>query len=181
MQSKMKHQNQAIMSNRKQSKSVDRQVCLYLSVAILLLISGCANSAVLLDTNHLTGGEIRNTTAVQQRFNTLRFEAGGGSGENQIGYILVKDGIQVRTGGYVRKEANMTLIEALADYERYVRAVNASIRSGASIYEIINEGAVVGYIVISERMDFALWRDTSLKDSSGIVFILNYTDNYDAD
>ncbi len=138
------------------------------------------NAAVLLDTNILSNEEIRKINAAQQKFNTMRFEAGGGGGsENQIGYILFKDGVDVRAGGYVRNTGKMTLGEALAEYERYLRVENATVQSRADISEIIHEGAVIGYIVISQRVDFDLWEDTSQKNPSKIVLILYYADTYD--
>ena len=145
----------------------------YVSFAILLLISGCMHTAVLLDANILTADKIHNVEAAKQKFNTLRFEPAGGRGDNFIGYVLFRDGVEVRASGYVRDQGKMTLSEVLAEYERYLRVETVSVfQSRATVNEILREGNVIGYTLICDWMTADLWEDTSQKDPSRIVLML---------
>jgi hypothetical protein len=103
------------------------------------------HTAVLLDANILTADKIHDVEAAKQKFNTLRFEPAGGRGDNFIGYILFRDGVEVRASGYVRDHGKMTLSEALAEYERYLRLESVSIfQSRATVKEILRKGNVIG-------------------------------------
>ncbi len=71
----------------------------------------------------------------------------------------------------------MTLSEALAEYERYLRVETVSVfQSRATVNEILREGSVIGYTLICDWMTADLWEETTQKDPSRITLILNFDD-----
>ncbi len=59
------------MPDDRQKNGTGYGIYLYASFAILLLISGCVNTAVLLDTNILTADKINNVEAAKQKLKFL--------------------------------------------------------------------------------------------------------------
>lgn len=169
------------MSDKRQGNGTYRRIILYFLFASLLLVPGCMKTAVLLDTNVLSTADARNAEAAKQKFNTLRLEPRGGKGNDLIGYVLHKDGVDIRTDGPAQNRGKLTLSEALAEYERYLRVEYMSNQSRAFINEIVREGSVIGYTLIPEGMDVDLWEDTSQKDPAKIVVILYFEDTRIAD
>ena len=164
------------MLGLRQMKGMGSRMVPFAFLAVLLLISGCATTSVRVDTNILSAEEIRSAAAAQQKFNALRIEPHGGKGNDLIGYVLYKDGVDVRTDGDARNRGKLTLNEALAEYERYLRLEYMSNQSRAFISEIAREGSAIGYTLIPEGMDIDLWEDISKKDSSKIILILYFED-----
>jgi hypothetical protein len=157
-------------------KGMDFRVVPFAFLAVLLLISGCATTSVLVDTKILSAEEMRSAEAAQQKFNALRIEPHGGKGNDLIGYVLYRDGVDVRTDGDARSKGKLTLNEALAEYERYLRLEYMSNQSRAFIRQIVREGSAIGYTLIPEGMDIDLWEDISKKDPSKIILILYFED-----
>jgi hypothetical protein len=133
-------------------------------------------TAVLLDTDILSAEEIRSAAAAQQKYNALRIQPRGGRWNELIGYVLYKDGVDVRTDGPAQNRGKLTLSEALAEYERYLRVEYISNQSRAIVSGIIREGAVIGYTLIGEGLDVDLWEDITPKDPSKIILILYFED-----
>ncbi len=145
-------------------------------LGVALLVCGCMKTVVLLDTNILSAEEMRSATASQQKFNALRIEPRGGRWNELIGYVLYKDGVDIRTDGPSQARGKLTLSEALAEYERYLRAEYVSNQARAIVSGVSREGAVIGYTLIGEGLDVDLWEDISQKDSSKIILILYFED-----
>jgi hypothetical protein len=164
------------MSSFGQTKGMNSLIVPLAFLAALLLISGCATSSVLLDTKLLSHTEVRSVEAAKQEFNALRIEPHGGKGNDLIGYVLYRDGVDVRTDGDARSRGKLTLSKAIAEYERYLRLEYMSNQSRAFISEIVREGSVIGYTLIPEGMDVDLWEDISKKDPSKIILILYFED-----
>jgi hypothetical protein len=133
-------------------------------------------TAVLLDTDILSAEEIRSAAEAQKKYNALRIQPRGGRWNELIGYVLYKDGVDVRTDGSAQNRGKLTLSEALAEYERYLRVEYISNQSRAIVSGITREGAVIGYTLIGEGLDVDLWEDITQKDSSKIILILYFED-----
>ena len=159
-----------------QTKGMNSLIVPLAFLAALLLISGCATTSVLLDTKLLSNTEVRSAEAAKQEFNALRIEPHGGKGNDLIGYVLYRDGVDVRTDGDARSRGKLTLSGAIAEYERYLRLEYLSNQSRAFISEIVREGSAIGYTLIPEGMDIDLWEDISKKDPSKITLILYFED-----
>jgi len=164
------------MSCCRRAEETGRRIVLFALLSILLLISGCVTTSVLLDTNILSAEEMRSAAAAQQKFNALRIEPRGGRWNELIGYVLYKDGVDVRTDGRAQSRGKLTLSEALAEYERYLRVEYVSNQSRAIVSGIAREEAVIGYTLVGEGMDVDLWEDVSQKDPSKIILILYFDD-----
>jgi hypothetical protein len=171
----MKAGGDNMLSLRRTNEIISRIVPFFFLV-VLLLISGCATTSVLLDTNILSAEEMRSAAASQQKFNALRVEPRGGRWDELIGYVLYKDGVDVRIEGPAQNRGKLTLSEALAEYERYLRHEYVSHQARAIVSGIAREGAVIGYTLIGEGLDFDLWEDISQKDPSKISLILYFED-----
>ena len=161
------------MSDRRQ---LYRRIVLCALLAALLLVPGCVKTAVLVDTDLMKTEEVRSAVAAQQKFNTLRFEPRGGRGNDYIGYILYKDGVDIIAGGTLQSRGKMTLSEVLAEYERYLRVEYISNQPRAMVSAINREGSIIGYTITCERLEVDLWEDVSKKDPSKIVLIMYYDD-----
>jgi len=161
---------------RRHRRGMFRPLLPYSIFAFLLLVTGCMKTAVLVDTDLLSAGEISSAVAAQQKFSTLRFEPRGGRGNDFIGYILYKDGVDIVAGGTIQNRGKMTLNEALAEYERYLRLEYLSKQPRAMVSAINREGAVIGYTLTCEKLVVDLWEDISKKDPSKITLIMYYDD-----
>jgi hypothetical protein len=164
------------MLDKRQGKEMCRRIILLCLLAVALPVSGCMKTAVLLDTDILSAEEIRSAAAAQQKYNALRIQPRGGRWNELIGYVLYKDGVDVRTDGPAQNRGKLTLSEALAEYERYLRVEYISNQSRAIVSGITREGAVIGYTLIGEGLDVDLWEDITQKDPSKIILILYFED-----
>ncbi len=164
------------MSGFRQEKGSCRRIVLFGFLAVLLLISGCATTSVLLDMNTLSTDEIRKAEAGELKFNAVRFEVLGGANHNLFYYVLYKDGFEVRTSGPLKNMGKMTLREAMSNYDKDRHTQYFSRQSRAKINEVIREGSVIGYTLFNEEADVELWEDTTPADKSKVILILNYED-----
>ena len=164
------------MLDKRQRKEMFGRIILYSLLALLLLVPGCMKTAVLLDTDILSAEEMSTAAAAQLKFNALRMEPRGGRWDELIGYVLYKDGVDVRIDGPVRNRGKLTLSEALAEYESYLRREYVSHQARAIVSVIAREGAVIGYTMVGEGLDLDVWEDISQKDPSKIVLILYFED-----
>lgn len=164
------------MSDKRHGTGTCRRIVWLCLLGIAMLVSGCMKTAVLLDVDILDAGEIRSATATQQKFNTLRFEPRGGKGNDFIGYILYRDGVDVVAGGFIQNRGKMTLSDVMAEYERYLRIEYVSNQPRAMVSAITREGGVIGYTLTCEKLEVELWEDISPKDPSKITVIMYYDD-----
>jgi hypothetical protein len=160
----------------RQAKGKDFRFVLFALLTIMLMISGCATTSVLLDMNTLTAGEIQKAESQELKFNAVRFEVLGGATYNLYYYILYKDGFEVRTAGPLTNMGKMTLREAQSNYDKDRHAQYFSRQSRARINEVVRERSVIGYALFNEEIDLDLWEDTSQTDKSKVILILIYED-----
>jgi hypothetical protein len=164
------------MSDKGQGKETCRRIVLLCLLGVALLVTGCMKTAVLLDTDVLSAEEMRSAAASQQKFNAIRIQPRGGRWDELIGYVLYKDGVDVRTDGPAQNRGKLTLSEALAEYESYLRREYVSHQARAIVSVIAREGAVIGYTLLGEGLDVDVWEDISQKDPSRIILILYFED-----
>ena len=164
------------MIGLRQGQREDFRFVPFALLTLLLMITGCATTSVLLDMNTLAAGDIQKTEAQELKYNAVRFEVLGGATYNLYYYVLYKDGFEVRTAGPLTNMGKMTLREARSNYDKDRRAQYFSRQSRATINEVIREGSVIGYALFNEEIDLDLWEDTSQTDKSKIILILNYED-----
>jgi len=164
------------MSGFRQEKETGCRIVLFALFAVLLLISGCATTSVLLDMNTLSTDEIRKAETQGLKYNAVRFEVLGGANYNLFYYVLYKDGFEVRTSGPLKNPGKMTLREAISNYDKDRRTEYFSRQSRARINEVVREGSVIGYALFNEDADVDLWEDISQTDKSKVILILNYED-----
>jgi hypothetical protein len=164
------------MIGLRQGRTEDFRFAPFALLTLLLMLTGCATTSVLLDMNTLAAGDIGKAEAQELTYNAVRFEVLGGATYNLYYYLLYKDGFEVRTAGPLTNMGKMTLREARSKYDKDRHAHYFSRQSRATINEVVREGSVIGYALFNEEIELDLWEDTSQRDKSKIILILNYED-----
>jgi hypothetical protein len=140
-----------------------------------LLIAGCATGAVNLQMNALPTDATLRSDLGAEKFNTVRFVTVGPTTNQNIGYFLYRDAVEVTMAPGVPLEylnGKMSLREAVGDYFNQAKSRGNKRISPPIVREALLGEKTVGYSVADMNMGVGVWHAAGADDASKITLEL---------
>ncbi len=143
--------------------------------ALALLIAGCATGAVNLQMNMLPTEATLQSDLGGEKFNAVRFVTSGASTNQNIGYFLYRDNVEVTMAPGIPLEhlkEETSLGEIVADYFDRAKSIGNKRISPPIVREVVLEKKIVGYSVADMNMGAGVWHVAGAGDASRITLEL---------
>ena len=146
-----------------------------LLAALIIPIAGCATGAVNLDMNPLPTDATLQSDLGAEKFNAVRYTTVGASTNQNIGYFLYRDNVEVTMAPGApleRLDGKISLRDVVADYFHQAKSRGNKRISPPIVRDVRMGEETVGYSVADMNMGVGVWNIAGTGDASRITLEL---------